>query len=238
VRTYDEQSIDAQKPGAPTPRASDELLSASVSDPPVLTPSTAVHLQRVVGNEVVSRMVEESSEEERSPVLDVVGHGGGHPLDSHVREDMEGRLGQDFSDVRVHTDSAAAASARSVQARAYTVGNEIVFDNGHYQPGSDHGRQTLAHELTHVVQQRSGPVDGTPTDGGIQLSDPSDRFEQQAENNAARAISSNAAVGGAPVQRQGAPEDEEKKKEEETVQGSFVQREMPEEDKREEAPPT
>jgi hypothetical protein len=179
-------------------------------------------------------MVEEGQEEQRSPVLDVVGRGAGQPLDSQVRDDMESSLGHDFSDVRVHTDAAAASSARAVQARAYTVGKEIVFDSGHYQPGSDEGRQTLAHELTHVVQQRSGPVDGAPAAGGIQLSDPSDRFERQAEHNATRATASDAAVSSTPVQRQEAPE-EEKKKEDETVQGWFVQREMSaEEEKREE----
>jgi hypothetical protein len=149
---------------------------------------------------------------------------------------MESRLGHDFSDVRVHTDSAASSSAQSVQARAYTVGSEIVFDSGHFQPGSDTGRQTLAHELTHVVQQRSGPVDGTPAAGGIQLSDPSDRFEQEAEHNASSALSGEApvAASAAPgsVQRQAA---DEEKKEDEMVQGSFLQREMADgEEKREE----
>jgi hypothetical protein len=198
----------------------------------VLAPANALRLQRVVGNAVVSRMVEEGAQESVSPVLDIVGRGGGQPLDHDVRTEMEGRLGHDFSDVRVHTDSAAAASAQSVQARAYTVGNEIVFDSGHYQPGSDSGRHTLAHELTHVVQQRSGPVDGTPAGGGIQLSDPSDRFERAAENSASLAMTGQApAAAAAPgsVQREAS---EEEPKEDETVQGSFVQREGPEEEER------
>ncbi len=89
-------------------------------------------------------------------------------------------MGHDFSDVRVHTGDAADASARSVSAHAYTVGSNIVFQRGTYDPGSSQGQTLLAHELTHVVQQRSGPVDGTPAAGGVSVSDPSDRFEREA----------------------------------------------------------
>ena len=132
-------------------------------------------LQRSIGNAGVSSMLEE----ERSPVHDVISSGG-RPLEPEVRTDMESRMGHDFSDVRVHDDSAAAASASAVNAHAYTVGSNIVFQRDTYDPGSSEGRTTLAHELTHVVQQRSGPVDGTSAPGGIKVSDPSDRFEQEA----------------------------------------------------------
>ena len=90
-------------------------------------------------------------------------------------------MGHDFGDVRVHTDATASDSARSVNAQAYTVGSDIVFQSGTYAPDTDGGRHVLAHELTHVVQQRSGPVDGTPAPGGIKISHPSDSFEQAAE---------------------------------------------------------
>jgi hypothetical protein len=76
-----------------------------------------------------------------------------------------------------------------VNAHAYTVGHNIVFQRDRYDPASDHGRTTLAHELTHVVQQRSGPVDGTDAGGGIKVSDPSDRFEREAVANAERVLS-------------------------------------------------
>jgi hypothetical protein len=126
----------------------------------------------------------------RSPVLDVVGHGGGSALAPDVREDMESRLGASFSDVRVHTGGAAASSAASVGAHAYTVGHDVVFGAGRFDTSSNAGRTMLAHELTHVIQQRSGPVSGTPTSGGISVSDPSDRFEREAEANAARVMRS------------------------------------------------
>jgi hypothetical protein len=157
----------------------------------------------------------------------VVGSGGGKPLDADTRTDMESRLGHDFSDVRVHTDSPAHESAQAVNAHAYTVGSNIVFQRDKYDTSSTEGRTMLAHELTHVVQQRNGPVDGTPAGGGLQVSEPSDRFEREAAANAERAMSAPAAPAvvspaGPAVQRQGAEEDEQP--EENAVQGAFVQR--------------
>lgn len=88
-------------------------------------------------------------------VNDVIGQSGS-PMDSGDRNFMESRFGSDFSDVRVHTDSGAAASASAVNARAYTVGNNIVFGEGQYSPGTSHGRSLLAHELVHTLQQGGG----------------------------------------------------------------------------------
>lgn len=197
----------------------------------VLGPAGLLGLQRAVGNAGAAAVLDE----ERSPVLDVVGSGGGAPLDHDTRADMESRLGHDFGDVRVHNDSRAHESARAVNAHAYTVGPNIVFQRDRYDPSSTEGRTMLAHELTHVVQQRSGPVDGTPTGGGIQVSDPSDRFEREAAANAERAISAPTPVAASPsgpaVQRQ---EGEEEPPEEAPVQGAFVQRAEGEEE--EEAP--
>lgn len=181
----------------------------------VLGAAGMLRLQRDAGNGAVSDLVEE----QRSPVLDVVSSGG-RPLEPAVRTDMESRMGHDFGDVRVHTDAAAGASAKSVGAHAYTVGNNMVFQRDAYDPSSQAGRTTLAHELTHVVQQRSGQVDGTPTGGGVSVSDPGDRFERAASDNAARVMGEPAAV-----QRQEAAEEEE-----ETVQGLFVQRQEAEEE--------
>ena len=79
------------------------------------------------------------------------------PLDRATRAFMEPRFGHDFSKVRVHTDVRAAESARAVNALAYTVGRDIVFGEGQYAPGTDVGRQLLAHELTHTIQQAKVP---------------------------------------------------------------------------------
>ena len=80
--------------------------------------------------------------------------GQGQPLPMPVRAFFEPRFGYDFSQVRVHTDSRASESARAVNALAYTVGRDIVFGSGQYMLGTESGKRLLAHELTHVVQQR------------------------------------------------------------------------------------
>jgi hypothetical protein len=86
--------------------------------------------------------------------------GGGRSLDAGVRRSMEGAFGADFSGVRVHTDSKADTLNRSLNARAFTTGKDLFFRRGEYNPGNSGGKQLLAHELTHVVQQ-SGSTPGT-----------------------------------------------------------------------------
>jgi hypothetical protein len=217
----------------------------------VVGPSGMGILQRAVGNSAVGAMMrresgEEAAPEQRSPVHDVVGASSGQALDTDTRTDLEGRLGADFSDVRVHTGDAAHESAKSVGAHAYTVGNNVVFQRDAYDPSSHSGRTTLAHELTHVIQQRSGPVDGTDAPGGIRVSDPSDRYEREATANAERAMSApgpeavatrapEPAVTAGPaaaVQRQSEGEDEEPA----DVQGMFVQRAEEQGEQQEEEP--
>jgi len=121
----------------------------------VLTPSAVMHLQKTAGNATVTAALEE---QEASPVKDVVGSGGGSPLDRDTRGFMESRLGADFSDVRVHTGGKATESARSVQAHAYTVGNDVVFQSDKYAPESDSGKRMLAHELTHLTDDLNGKL--------------------------------------------------------------------------------
>ncbi|MFD8686607.1 DUF4157 domain-containing protein [Streptomyces sp. NPDC059651] len=212
-------------------------------------------LQRSIGNAALGPLIqraraqepEQSEEETRSPVRDVISSGGGTPLDTETRTEFEDRMGADFSDVRIHNDSAAHESAKGVGAHAYTVGNDVVFQRDAYDPSSSLGRTTLAHELTHVMQQRSGPVEGTEAPGGIRVSDPSDRFEREAVTNADRVLSDPAPTPGAasaapsaapsaPAVQRAATEDEDEQPAD--VQGSFVQRaeeKNPEEE--EEAPP-
>ena len=83
----------------------------------------------------------------------------GRQLDSNVRSRFEDHFGRDFSHVRIHTGSESAASANSISATAYTVGNQIAFGANNYQPSSAAGRQLLAHELTHVLQQGNSRPD-------------------------------------------------------------------------------
>jgi Domain of unknown function (DUF4157) len=88
------------------------------------------------------------------PIVQEALRSPGQPLDSATRAFMELRFGHDFSQVRVHNNGTASDSARAVNAVAYTVGEHVVFDSGQYAPETRAGRQLLAHELAHVVQQR------------------------------------------------------------------------------------
>jgi hypothetical protein len=89
------------------------------------------------------------------PIVHEVLRSSGQPLDAATRGFMEPRFGHNFGHVRVHTDTRAAESARAVNALAYTVGRDVVFGAGRYEPGTAAGDRLLAHELTHVVQQPS-----------------------------------------------------------------------------------
>ena len=89
----------------------------------------------------------------------------GRPLEPHLEREMEQRFGRDFSRVRIHSSGIAEQSASDVNARAYTVGHNIVFGTGQYVPGSGEGQKLLAHELSHVVQQSSSnTLRRTPAD--------------------------------------------------------------------------
>ncbi|MEK6321046.1 MAG: DUF4157 domain-containing protein [Acidobacteriota bacterium] len=103
----------------------------------------------------------------------------GQPLDAATRAFMEPRFGHDFSHVRVHTDARAMESARTVNALAYTVGNNIVFGGGQYAPGATSGSRLLAHELTHVLQQEAAGLSSVQTK--LPVDQPGSPFEREAD---------------------------------------------------------
>ena len=211
----DDKGADGKDPLRVAPRRTDAQRTTATGTGTAATglrhgmPGSAglLSLQRTAGNAAVSRALavqrhagclEEDKEQEQvqrstgTGVHDVLGTSG-RPLPGEVRQDMEARFGgTDFGDVRIHDDSAARRSAQEIGARAYTSGSHIVIGDG----GGD--RHTLAHELTHVVQQRQGPVAGTDRGDGLNVSDPSDRFEVAAEENARRVLAE-------PVQRAADP---------------------------------
>ena len=87
------------------------------------------------------------------PIVKKVLRSPGKPLDADTHAHMESIFGHDFSQIRVHTNADAAASTQEVNARAYTVGRDIVFGAGQYRPGTDDGRRLIGHELVHTIQQ-------------------------------------------------------------------------------------
>ncbi len=96
--------------------------------------------------------------------------GGGAPLDRALRGDLEPRFGHSFADVRIHADREAASLSRSIGARAFTIGSDVFFGEQQYQPDAPDGRRLLAHELTHVLQQRTLPqrVQRVPDEDGVE----------------------------------------------------------------------
>jgi Domain of unknown function (DUF4157) len=117
----------------------------------------------------------------------------GKPLDPGARSMMEPRFGHDFANVRIHVDSKAAESARSVDADAYTIGRDIAFGAGRFAPETRTGRRLLAHELTHVLQQRG--VSNLQTSSKVSVSRPEDAAEREADRTADLVVS----YGGVPT---------------------------------------
>lgn len=105
--------------------------------------------------------------------------GAGAPMASHTRGLMESRFNDKFEDVRIHNDGAAADAAHQIQAHAFTMGRDIYFGQGQYQPHSTAGQKLLAHELTHVLQQRRGAV--PPGLKSLNAMPHEDVFEREAE---------------------------------------------------------
>jgi len=151
----------------------DAFLSGAGSDPSAVaaalsgadgpTRSRAVsRLQRERGNAYVQRVVAETrggpgrlvGRTQSEMVGEVLQRkGSGSPLPEGTRQQMEGHFGADLSSVRVHSDGEAAALSRELQAQAFTVGSDVFFAQGKYDPSSREGQGLLAHELTHAGQQ-------------------------------------------------------------------------------------
>src|SRR3954463_6331649 len=126
--------------------------------------------------------------------------GNGEPLDAHAAGSIGKSMGQDFSDVTIHRDGESDTLNKQVSAEAFTTGKDIFFREGKYDPVSNEGQKLLAHELTHVVQQRNAPPASE-----LRVSDPNEASEQQAHSVAdavtAPKGSSAAASGASSVGR-------------------------------------
>jgi hypothetical protein len=148
-----------------------------------------LNLQRHYGNQFVQRVLAISKKEEASSDVspDVESaiqqsRGGGRALDNGVKTQMESAFNADFGGVRVHTDSQSDNLNKSLSSRAFTTGQDLFFKQGEYSPGSSAGRELLAHELTHVVQQNGNDVSRKLSVGA-----PGDIYEQEADR-VARAV--------------------------------------------------
>jgi hypothetical protein len=121
--------------------------------------------------------------------------GAGAPLPSTVRSKMEPKLGARLGDVRIHNDGESAQAAKGFGARAFTVGQDVHFNAGEFNPGTKEGDKLIAHELTHVVQGQKSGIQRKEDDGagsaeagadakGVEVSDPNDEAEKEADETA------------------------------------------------------
>ncbi len=144
--------------------------------------------QKQVGNQVVQRALDGKKKRDaatddqgylKGEINDVIQkkRGGGSPLPESLRDDAGKRLGHDFDDVRIHTDEQANELSQSINARAFTIGKDIFFKKGVFSPSSRAGRETLMHELTHVVQQSGG----SRGNGRLKLGGTDTAHEKQAD---------------------------------------------------------
>jgi hypothetical protein len=197
------------------------------------SPKSLLHLQRNHGNQFVGQVLAvarkidhehdgvnrkitsqnilvqaQQHEEETGASSDVENgidrsRGGGQALDANMHRQMSSAFNADFSGVRIHTSSEADSMNRSLSAKAFTTGKDIYFRQGEYNPGSSSGRELLAHELTHVVQQnpdtvQRGYIDDSPCGPGgscaagstgvlqakLTVGSPGDIYEQEADQMA------------------------------------------------------
>jgi hypothetical protein len=145
-----------------------------------------LRLQRQYGNQYVGQVLRQADGSAgEAGGMDAIeraidgARGGGRGMDHGTRSHMESAFGADFSGVRIHTDTRADGLSQSLSARAFTTGRDVFFRQGEYNPGASSGRELLAHELTHVVQQNGDGIRRKMT-----VSDPGDAHEVEADRMA------------------------------------------------------
>lgn len=197
--------------------------------------ASLLRLQHTHGNRFVQRLLalarKAEGQAEAAPDIENTiqsARGNGHPLDNNLRAQMEAAFGASFIGVRIHTDPEANTLNQALNARAFTTGQDIFFRRGEYNPGSSIGRELLAHELTHVVQQAELPIQRK-----FVVGEPGDQYEQEADRVAQAvmrmlesgsppeaAISPGGGVSG--IQRMCSECEEEMQRKPATIQRSLV----------------
>jgi uncharacterized protein DUF4157 len=168
-------SLTISRPGDPHEREADRMADAVMQHTPISQGSASdtglLQRQTPMEREDDERLNRKPNGSGHTaapipPVVHEVLNSPGESLDGATRNFFERRFGYDFGNVRVHADAAAAESARSLHALAYTVGGDVVFGAGQYAPGTRAGQQLLAHELAHVLQQTASSASAGPSTPG------------------------------------------------------------------------
>src|ERR1051325_4202824 len=177
-----------------------------------LSPNSSVRgvamrqVQRTYGNSFVQRAI--ASRQSQASSDGVLRSGNGERLAEGTRTLIESRLGADLDDVRIHTDSQAAASAERLNANAFTTGRDIYFASGQYSPGSTSGQRLLAHELTHTMQQREGrspSLVSADSRNQLQVGSPEDPLEHEADLRADAVVSGTTSIGASTPHQSATP---------------------------------
>ena len=196
----------ARQPEAftPSPALTQATIQRALTDPRRLAPSEMLQLQRTVGNQAVQRMLQRDSQAGFEAGGDFESRlkqssGGGSVLPQSTKSEFEASFGANFDNVRIHTNAASNQLNRSIQAKAFTHGNDIHFGAGEYKPASSQGKHLLAHELTHTIQQTGGmQTKGVQTK--LQVGAAQNRYEQEADRVAAQVMQPKRLQGVSPTQ--------------------------------------
>jgi len=181
--------VRTEADGTTSPARHADLLSHVRANGTVHAHELVHRMQRRYGNRHVQHVIEiarqgQGETEVDDEVEQTINRkrGGGQGLDSKVKTQMESAMDADFSGVRIHTDGEADSLNRRLNAKAFTTGEDIFFRSGEYQPGRASGRELIAHELTHVIQQNSG------LHRKMTVGRPDDIYEKEADETAHRII--------------------------------------------------
>ena len=164
-----QSKLTVSKPADRFEQEADSVAGRAMESP---APAFSAAQRGINGEPTQPKTTEGAGISNAPPVVDRGLRAPGTPLDASTRAFMEPRFGHNFSQVRIHTSNAAELSARRLGARAYTLGQHLVFDAGQFAPGTSAGRSLIAHELTHVVQQASAGNAGGQTQSilGVKVS--------------------------------------------------------------------
>jgi hypothetical protein len=169
LATYAQAELLVNAPGDAYEREADRVADQVMRMPAPQSDGHSLSITPVTSHHAQRKCAECEGEEEKlqrkesgapdapaiaPPIVHEALNSPGRPLDAATRAYFEPRFGHHFSAVRIHTDTRAAESARAINARGYTVGNQIAFAAGRHSPETSEGRRLIAHELMHVVQQR------------------------------------------------------------------------------------
>lgn len=177
------------------PAKTSKGISAPGTDPQIGPVSSFQKLQKLAGNRAVQRLVQRTPVGSNAPINNTTpfelddeiasqiekARLGGQPMDTSARSTLEPSLGYDLSTVKIHNSPEDSQLSQAVGAKAFTLGSDVFFKEGAYNPQSSDGQQLLAHELTHVIQQNEGNVGSSAR---MSVNAPGDSHEQEADKTA------------------------------------------------------